>query len=441
MTPSLRARSCLVQYKNCRLLRNHQLVWDDLWVRDGRIEDPRKLFWEERVASDVQVDCGGCIVSPGFIDTQINGGFGVDFSSEVDNIIESVDVVSKKILAHGVTAFCPTVITSSHETYKKISARSARLCKQDTSSSAKVLGLHLEGPFISREKRGAHPENLIQSYEKNGFSDVEKMYTSLDNVSIVTLAPEIPYSDQVIQELTKRGIQVSLGHSMANLEQGERAVQNGATFITHLFNAMLPFHHRDPGIVGLLASSNIPAGRTVYYGVIADGIHTNPSALRIAYKTHPDGVVLVTDAVAPMGLEPGRHNFGNITVEVNEGKAYVAGTTTLAGSVATMDGCVRIFKTSARCSTEKALEAATLHPAKMLGIEKERGTLDYGAVADFVMLDDDLNVLSTFLAGRKAYSRNLTITEHDKAGSRLSREGMTSKRTHNGDIVKETVTV
>ncbi|PIK60524.1 putative N-acetylglucosamine-6-phosphate deacetylase isoform X1 [Apostichopus japonicus] len=291
--------SYLVQYKNCRLLRDHQLVRDDLWVRDGIIQDPRKLFWEEKIASDKQVDCGGCIISPGFIDTQINGGFGFDFSSATTDINDSICLVAKKILAHGVTAFCPTIITSSRETYKKVSTQYSRLCDDKHSSGAKVLGLHLEGPFISKEKRGAHPSDLIRSFAEDGFNDVMNMYHVLQNVAIVTLAPEIPLSDHVIRTLTGQGIRVALGHSVANLEESERAVENGANFITHLFNAMLPFHHRDPGLVGLLGSSKIPSNKIVYYGIIADGIHTNPAALRIAYKAHPEGVVLITDANPP----------------------------------------------------------------------------------------------------------------------------------------------
>ncbi|XP_035770014.1 N-acetylglucosamine-6-phosphate deacetylase [Neolamprologus brichardi] len=174
---------------------------------------------------------------------------------------------------------------------------------------------------------------------------------------------------------------VLAGHSAADLSQAEEAVQHGASFITHLFNAMLPFHHRDPGIVGLLTSDRIPAGRAVYYGMIADGIHTNPAALRIAHRAHPSGLVLVTDAITAMGLPPGRHTLGQQVIEIQGLHAYVAGTKTLSGSIATMDMCVRHFKQASGCSVQEALEAASLHPAQLLGISPKKGKLDYGSDA------------------------------------------------------------
>lgn len=259
--------------------------------------------------------------------------------------------------------------------------------------------MHLEGPFISREKRGAHPEAYLRSFEANAFHDVLATYGPLDNVCIVTLAPELDRSHEVIQALTAQGIRVSLGHSVADLRAAEVAVQSGATFITHLFNAMLPFHHRDPGIVGLLTSDQLPPGHCIFYGMIADGIHTNPAALRIAHRAHPQGLVLVTDAVPALGLGNGRHTLGQQEVEVDGLIAYIAGTKTLGGSIAPMDVCVRHFLQATGCSVESALEAASLHPAQMLGLEKTKGSLDFGADADFVVLDDTLHVQATYISG------------------------------------------
>lgn len=173
---------------------------------------------------------------------------------------------------------------------------------------------------------------------------LRRTYGSLDRVKIITLAPEKVPDAGVIRELVNAGITVSLGHSMASLSDGERAVRHGATLITHLFNAMLPFHHRDPGLVGLLASDAIPQGQTVYFGIIADGVHTHPAALRIAYRTHSQGLILVTDAISALGLQDGVHHIGQLPLEVKQGKAFIAGTETLCGSIAPMDECVRIFQ-------------------------------------------------------------------------------------------------
>ncbi|KAM6407497.1 N-acetylglucosamine-6-phosphate deacetylase [Rhynochetos jubatus] len=377
---------------------------EDLWVREGKILNPEKLFFDEKGSADIQLDCKDSIIAPGFIDVQINGGFGVDFSLATDDFKSGIDLVSQKILSHGVTSFCPTLVTSPPSVYHQVLPQIT--IRNGGAQGAGILGAHLEGPFISKEKKGAHPEHCLRTFEAGAFQDLLATYGSLDCVRIVTLAPEMKRSSEVVRELTKRGICVSLGHSVANLSQAEEAVQHGATFITHLFNAMLPFHHRDPGIVGLLTSDKIPAGRRVFYGMISDGIHTNPAALRIAHRAHPKGLVLVTDAIAGMGLAPGRHTLGQQVVEIDGLNTYIAGTKTLSGSVATMDTCVRHFQEATGCSVETALEAASLHPAQLLGIEHKKGTLNYDSDADFLMLNDGLYVQATYIAGEEVWRQD-----------------------------------
>ncbi|XP_068193680.1 N-acetylglucosamine-6-phosphate deacetylase [Antennarius striatus] len=393
----------ITQFINCRILREHQLQREDLWVREGRILDPEKLFFDEQGYADQKVDCEGSIIAPGFIDVQINGGFGVDFSQPSDDANVGISFVAKKILEHGVTSFCPTLVTSPPSVYHKVLPQ-VRV-HNGGPHGAGVLGFHLEGPFISLEKKGAHPAQFLRIFRSGGVEEVMEVYGTLDNVAVVTLAPELANSQPVVTALSQRGITVSLGHSVANLSQAEEAVQHGASFITHLFNAMLPFHHRDPGIVGLLTSDQVPDGRRVYYGMIADGIHTNPAALRIAHRSHPSGLVLVTDAITAMGLPPGRHTLGQQVIEIQGLHAYVAGTTTLSGSIATMDMCVRHFKQVSGCSVEEALEAASLHPAELLGLQRQKGSLDYGSDADLVLLDDALNVRATYISGEEVWRK------------------------------------
>lgn len=395
----------ITQFINCRILRDHQLQREDLWVREGKILDPEKLFFDEQGYADHRVDCEGSIIAPGFIDVQINGGYGIDFSQASEDVNSGVSFVAKKILEHGVTSFCPTLVTSPPAVYHKVLPQIK--VHNGGKHGAGVLGLHLEGPFISLEKKGAHPEQFLRTFSAGGLHDLMEAYGSLDNVAMVTLAPELANSQSVVRELSQRNITVSLGHSVANLSQAEEAVQHGASFITHLFNAMLPFHHRDPGIVGLLTSDQVPAGRTVYYGMIADGIHTNPAALRIAHRAHPKGLVLVTDAITAMGLPPGRHTLGQQVIEIQGLHAYVAGTKTLSGSIATLDMCIRHFKQASGCSVEEALEAASLHPAQLLGISDKKGSLDYGSDADLVMLDDGLNVKATYISGEEVWRLGL----------------------------------
>lgn len=391
----------LIQFINCKILRNHTLIEEHLWVRNGKIINPEEVFFDEKIKADTVIDCNGCIIAPGFIDIQINGGFGVDFSN-CDNIDSGLSRVAKNLLSSGVTSFCPTIVTSPNDVYKHVMPRIKR--RRGGLHGATVLGIHLEGPFININKKGAHPPELIKDLDQ-GFQSLVQTYSTLENVSIITLAPELKHADEIIPKLSSLGITVSVGHSMASLKDGENAISSGASLITHLFNAMLPFHHRDPGLVGLLASHNTPQGKTVYFGIISDGIHTHPAALRIAYRIHPDGLVLVTDAVSAMGLQEGRHNIGQLLVEIKNGMALVAGTNTLCGSIATMDACVKIFIHATGCSIEYALEAASLHPAEALGIAHKKGTLNVGGDADFVFLDSGLSLLSTWIAGKCVYKK------------------------------------
>ncbi|XP_017760179.1 PREDICTED: N-acetylglucosamine-6-phosphate deacetylase [Eufriesea mexicana] len=404
----------LKQFYNCSILRDGQILNEDLWIRNGKIVDPEKIFYDEKIKPNIKIDCNGALISPGYIDLQINGGFGIDFTHNINNAQLGINKVAKNLLQFGVTSFCPTLVTSPSETYHKILSNIMK--KKGGIHGATVLGIHLEGPFISPTKKGAHPEIHIKQFEKasllniliqifNGFESLTDIYGRLENVCLITLAPELPNAQSVIVELCKRNIKVSLGHSIANLGEGEEAIKSGASFITHLFNAMLPFHHRDPGLVGLLTSDQTSYGKIIHYGIIADGIHTHPAALRIAHRTHPEGLVLVTDALSALGLEEGVHQLGQLKIEMHSGSAYIAGTDTLCGSTAEMSKCVRNFKEVTGCSIVEALEAATLHPARTLGIEKTKGVLNYGADADMVMLDKNLELLSTWISGECVYSK------------------------------------
>ncbi|XP_047141626.1 N-acetylglucosamine-6-phosphate deacetylase isoform X1 [Hydra vulgaris] len=385
----------LVQFINCRILYQKEIIKEDFWVKNGKILNPEKIFFDEKLSADIQIDCKNMIIAPGYIDTQLNGGFGYDFSSNIESLEDGLNIVSKGILKHGVTSFCPTLVTSPANIYRQ--ALPILMKRKGSRNGAEVLGAHCEGPFINIEKRGAHDPNYIKSDANGGIQVLELTYGSLDNIAIITVAPELSGIVDCIPSLVERNIVVSIGHSTASLGQSEVAVSQGASFITHLFNAMLPFHHRDPGMVGLLTSD--VTKKTVFYGMITDGIHTHPTALRIAYRSHPKGIVITTDAIAALGLSPGIYKLGTMSVEISEKDAKIAGTNTLAGSVCSMDRCVYQFKQQTNCSLVEAIEAATLHPAQLLGISDRKGTLDFDTDADFIFLDDQLNVHATFIAG------------------------------------------
>ena len=240
---------------------------DDIWIQDGTFVDGERKFWQ--VSSEREfyhgepqvIDCANLIASPGFIDVQINGAFGIDFTSE-HLTEEDVAKVARGILAHGVTSFCPTIVTSPPEFYSTVLPR---MCRKKLDDGAEIMGLHLEGPFISADKKGAHRPEFVRSV-----CDLDVYGTHhLDRVDIVTVAPELDNATECIRKLSRRGIIVSIGHTMADYAVAKNAVKEGARCITHLFNAHSTFHHRDPGLMGLLGTPKIRS--SMHYGIIPDG--------------------------------------------------------------------------------------------------------------------------------------------------------------------------
>ncbi|KAI0987682.1 hypothetical protein GJ496_005283, partial [Pomphorhynchus laevis] len=272
-------------------------------------------------------------------------------------------------------------------------------------NGAAVLGVHLEGPFINPERKGAHNIDLIKPLDEGIKTVVDTYGKGLENASIVTLAPELDNSNEVIRYLSnEQNICVSLGHSASNLLKAEQAVNSGAKMITHLFNAMLPYHHREPQMIGLLTSDKIK--HQIYFGIIADNIHAHPSALRLAWRSLPSGLVLVTDAMAALGLGEGVYNLGSNSVKVMNDRAVLCSNeNTLAGSVATIPQCIWNLSQSTKCSIAEAVKSATYIPAKVIG--SKMGTLQFGSYADLVMMENcnnsKLNVLATFTKGKLAY--------------------------------------
>ena len=412
-------KEIIIKLTNCRLIRDNKLISDDLWIRNGIILDPLKVFYDEKKQADMEIDCDKLIIAPGFLDLQLNGAFGRDFtqiSEQNSNIEECLDYVATRLLQFGVVGFCPTIISSQPNVYEKLLPKIRRTTNKNCGQRAQILGVHLEGPFLSREKMGAHDRAALRTLD-NGTKSLEECYGMSieklrENVSIVTLAPELDPDGEVCRALTQAGICASIGHSIANLKQGEMAIRSGARFITHLFNAMLPFHHRDPHLIGLLSNRSMIEHEQIYYGIIADNIHTHPSAINIAYKAHSNGLVLVTDAISAMGLDENTvHRCGNQSIEIvrdaeNGGmrSAYLQGTRTLCGSVATIDDCVRNLIKATGCTLVESIRCASEHPAKLLGLFPHKGSLDYGSDADFIILDENVNVKATFIDGDLKWS-------------------------------------
>lgn len=406
------AAALLVRLTNCRVVledgEQAAAPVTELWVQNG-------VFVEAAADghdADLEIDCDGRLIAPGFIDVQLNGAFGRDFTADAPHRIdENVRAVAEAITRFGVTAFCPTIVSTAGPAYAALMPRLARSASVRAAPAACVLGAHLEGPFISADRPGAHDPSALKSLA-DGVASMAATYGDLDALAagcaLVTLAPELDPSGEVMRELKTRGVVVSIGHTNAGLEQAREALRNGATCITHLYNAMAPFHHREPGLLGLLASAS--REQQLFYGIIADGVHVHPSAIAVAYKLHPTGLVLVSDAIAPAGLDEASVHVGphhEIEVVCDEQGArgpYVKGTRTLCGSVATLDECVRNLRAATGCSSDKAVACAGEHPARLLGVYPRKGSLRVGADADFVVLDDELHVEATFVGGDLAWA-------------------------------------
>lgn len=373
----------ICRYYNARILRNHQLLNGELWSVHGKIIPPQTKV-------DLDIDVRGLILAPGYIDLQINGAFGIDFSISPERVGDA----AKLLPQYGVTAFLPTVVSNAKNRYQSIIPLLQP--KVGGSNGASILGIHLEGPFLNSMKSGAHNPSFITSIDNQA---LDSFYGSLDGVKIVTLAPEIPGALEAIRYLSERNIIAAAGHSLATYSQMRQAIDAGIRLATHLFNAMPPLDHREPGMVGAVLIED-----KLFYSVIADGEHLHPAILNIAWKCHPQGLVLITDAMAALGQPKGSYRLGTMDVDVKENRATLAGTETLAGSILSMDKAVRFLQQCTGCSAVQAIEAASLMPARILGIQGAKGLLE-GADADFIFLDDSLNVQATVIAGELAWKK------------------------------------
>jgi N-acetylglucosamine-6-phosphate deacetylase len=401
--PPSPSQDCITKFTNCYLLKGGKLVYEDLWIsaKTGKILDGQKVFYGYRTAPESVIDLGGKILSPGFIDAQLNGTFGFDFSTVPENITEYVKGlvrVNKSLVKHGVTSYLPTLPSQKSEVYHSILqylGPSGHL--RVATEGAESLGVHVEGPFISPKKPGVHKIEILKE-PKHGIKDLEACYgpeflnPTASPIKLITIAPELPGSLDTIPELVARGITVCIGHSACTYETARSAILGGARMITHLFNAMEGLHHRNPGIFGLLGTQldTEPTFPKPFFGIIADGQHLHPTAINIAFHSHPDGFILVTDAMSPQGMPDGAYPWTNGEVFVKRGSELtMVSNGKLAGCVISLLDCVNNFINWSSCSVPEALDAVTRTPARMLGLERVKGTLEPGADADLVVLELD----------------------------------------------------
>jgi N-acetylglucosamine-6-phosphate deacetylase len=355
--------------------------------------------------ADIELPDG--VLAPGFVDLQINGYYGVEFQTAER---QSWSAVARQLPQTGTTSFLPTIITAPVPELAAALRRaagfaagiaSAGIASAGIDSGARVLGVHLEGPFISPARRGAHNPAYITEPEPGV---VGELMTAGDGaLRVVTIAPELPGALAAIARLTAAGIVASVGHTDATARQVEAAADAGARMVTHLYNAQRPLGHREPGVVGQALTD-----RRLTSGLIADLHHVAPAACQLAFAAAPGRIALVTDAAACAGMPPGEYLLGGepITLPADDGAPPVRADGTLAGSALRMDRAVA-NAVSCGLPLDAALAAATRIPADLVG-RPDLGRLAVGAAADLVWLSPQLTTRATWIGGQLAYSDGAT---------------------------------
>ena len=330
----------------------------------------------------------------GYIDIHVHGGGGSDV---MDGDYEAINQIAIAHSHFGTTSFLPTTMTMSKDKIIR-SLRSICEAVKKGTAGAEILGIHMEGPYINPEKKGAQKEDDIKKISIEEFLEFNQASGNL--IRLVTIAPEMPGAIGLIKYLYKQGIIASVGHSNATYVQTQAGIQVGLSHVTHIFNAMRGLRHREPGVVGAALTSP-----ELTVEVIADGIHIHPIVLKILTKIKEgEKVVLITDAMRAAGLKEGTYDLGGQEVIVAKGQARLKDET-LAGSVLTMDKAVKNMVSKVGISLPKAIQMASFNPAKSIGIDNKKGSLEPGKDADIVILNKKLEVELTMVAGKVVYRR------------------------------------
>lgn len=372
-------------------------------VEDGRFLEVSARSMRQAPTGISVTDFGDAWIVPGFFDLHIHGSAGYDV---MDDDVEALPAVGQLLARHGVTSYFPTTVTAPIDATLRALERLADAIegRERTAGGNKrgkgralPLGIHLEGPFISHTRRGAHPpEHLLRPT----LPLFEQLWQAArGRVCMMTIAPELEGAIEVITEATRLGVCVSLGHSDADFAAAERGIAAGARHATHTFNAMRPLGHRpsdhhSPGILGAVLTDN-----RLSADIIADGIHLDPAIVKlVAAAKGPQQTVLITDAISATGMPDGRYHLGSFEVDLSGGKCTIEGK--LAGSALTMDRAVQNLARFAGWDLPQAVAAAGQNPARVAGIAN-KGVLAVGADADFLVLNPKGEVLRTFIGGEE----------------------------------------
>jgi N-acetylglucosamine-6-phosphate deacetylase len=368
-------------------------------VIDSKVVEGLTLLFDDtilKIGKDIDlqnaeiIDAKGAYLAPGFIDMHIHGSGGADV---MDATPEALETISRTLSQTGTTAFLATTMTMAQEDIVR-ALENVRLCKEKL-SGAQVLGVHLEGPFINTSKHRAQDAAYVQPPQ------TEWIEPYLDVIRMVTLAPEVENGAAFISWMKKRAEHVilSIGHSDATYEATCKSFDAGISHVTHLFNAMPPYHHREPGIVGACFDRE-----EVTCDIIADLVHTHPHHLNLVYRMKGDKVALITDAMRAGCMKSGISDLGGRAVHVLDGKAVLEDGT-LAGSVLRMNEALGNMVAYTQMTLPEAVASVTQLPAEKLYMNK--GRLEVGYDADLVIFDEDFSIITTIVAGEVIYQRSV----------------------------------
>ena len=370
---------------NAKVILGDEIVEDKILLFEHKIID----IVEDILVSDSDnieiIDAKGNYVSAGFIDLHIHGSGGADV---MDASPEALETISSTLLQTGTTSFLATTMTMS-KAHIDNALQNIQLHAQDV-TGAQILGVHLEGPFINASKHGAQDKAYIQ------VPNTALIHDYINEVKMITLAPEVEGAEFFVKQLSELypNIILSIGHSDASYEKTKESFSWGISHATHLFNAMNPYHHREPGIVGAVFDSDVSCD------IIADLVHTHPSTLELVNQVKKDKLILITDAMRAGCMKCGTYDLGGRKVMV-EGNNATLEDGTLAGSVLKLNDALKNMMTVTSMTLVEAVNAVTKTPAQKLGLKK--GELKVGYDADIVIFDENFSIISTIVAGEVKY--------------------------------------
>lgn len=378
-------------YTPAQVLERSALVADD----DGKIAYIGPMEKAPRLAG-FSLDMRGKIVIPGFLDIHVHGGHGVRFG-QADTLEEDLRAYAAWVVENGVTGFLTSITGPNAEAIAGLVRSYVELFEEGI-PGAEPLGIHLEGPFMNIERKGAQNPDWI----RDPSLEEAELYLQAGRgwIRQMTMAPELPHAEEVAARFRREGILLAIGHSAADYDTAVRAIDGNWNHITHTYNAQTGLHHRAPGVLGaVLGSDEITAE------LIADTIHVHPGAMKVLLRcVGTDRVVLVTDAMAGAGLPDGEYELLGFTVTVRDGKATQEDGT-IAGSAAVMNQCVHNVNREVGVPMEQAVQMATLNPARAIGLSNRLGSLSEGKDASLAVIDEDVNVYLTMVRGEIVYNR------------------------------------